>query len=252
LERVPRKARIPQNKPAEASTIATIPVITDSVGPVANFFTKAYTILNGRQFTIDRTLIDAGSVVNLAPLAVLEKIGATLYPAHDITIRTATAALTVIKYYSDLVITIAGVSTKIRVHAIPCEFDPSYGLLLSRRWLKQCKARGNYENDTYMICDSQGKYHQVFRENYEVADLEVEVPKVRLRRKTALPVSLDDDSIEDLEVSALSDEMEGGEDVLRSLIRQATRLMKEQAADLEESEFESEGDEEEAGNGVDF
>jgi hypothetical protein len=43
-----------------------------------NFFKKAVILVNNREYEVDKVLIDAGSVVNLASLSLLETIGAAL------------------------------------------------------------------------------------------------------------------------------------------------------------------------------
>ena len=102
--------------------------------PCLNFFTKAVIRAGNRKFEVEKALIDAGSVINLASQSILESMGATLYPVFDLTIRTATSALTTIRYFTELDVIVAGIQAKIRIYAIPREFNLSYGLLLSRRW----------------------------------------------------------------------------------------------------------------------
>ena len=66
-------------------------------------------------------------------------------------IRTATAHITRIDWQCLLDITIAGVTATATMHCIPEPPRPSYTLLLSQRWLVQCKAVGHYETDIYII-----------------------------------------------------------------------------------------------------
>ena len=70
--------------------------------PCTNFNTTATLTVNRKQFRIEKVMIDAGSVVNLASIEVLETLGVALFPVYNLTIRTATSALTEIKYFSDL------------------------------------------------------------------------------------------------------------------------------------------------------
>ena len=126
--------------------------------PCVNFFTMAILMVGGKQFEIDKVMIDPGSVVNLASIEVLERIGAPLSPVHDLTNRTATSALTRITYCSDVDTTVAGVKVRIRIYAMPRVFALSYGLLLSHRWLRKVRARGNNEKDTYIISDEGGLF----------------------------------------------------------------------------------------------
>ena len=65
--------------------------------PCTNFYTIATLTVNRRHFRIEKVMIDAGSVVNLASIDVLEKLGAGLFPVYNLTIRTATSALTEIQ-----------------------------------------------------------------------------------------------------------------------------------------------------------
>ena len=133
LEQQPRKPKkVQKGKAVEALAVNTRFQETADEEPCVNFYTVASVSCGGQDFKISRTLIDAGSVVNLASHAVLERMGAPLLPAYDLTIRTATSTLTTIKYYSDLDVSVAGVSAHIRVYAIPHEIMLSYGLLLSR------------------------------------------------------------------------------------------------------------------------
>jgi hypothetical protein len=101
-----------------------------------NFFTKAVILVTNREYEVDKVLIDAGSVVNLAPLSLLETIGAALYPVFDLSIRTATSALANFCYISEFSVSVAGVAEKIKVYTVPREFNLSYGLLLSCRWMR--------------------------------------------------------------------------------------------------------------------
>ena len=81
--------------------------------PSNNFYTPATLTVNRKQFKIEKVMIDAGSVVNLASIEVLETLGVGLYPVRNLTIPTATSALTKIQYYSDLEIEVAEVNTAI-------------------------------------------------------------------------------------------------------------------------------------------
>ena len=59
--------------------------------PCVNFFLSATLQVNGKRFEIGKVMIDPGSVVNLASIEVIEKIGSALFPVEDLTIRTATS-----------------------------------------------------------------------------------------------------------------------------------------------------------------
>ncbi|RPA93222.1 hypothetical protein L873DRAFT_1855193 [Choiromyces venosus 120613-1] len=69
---------------------------------VANFYTHAQVQLHGQIYEISHVLIDAGSVVNLAPISVLRSIGALLQTTKDLVIRTAASNLVPLEFYADL------------------------------------------------------------------------------------------------------------------------------------------------------
>ena len=133
LERQER--RVKGNGPAVQADTMDVNAMTttpDWKVPCINFFTTATLKVDRNQYKIDKVMIDPGSVVNLASIEVLEKIGASLFYVQDLTIRTATSALRKIRYYSNVDTIVAGVKTRIRIYAIPREFVLSYDLLLSR------------------------------------------------------------------------------------------------------------------------
>ena len=175
-------------------------------------------------------------------------MGAPLYPAFGLTIRTATSALTTIKYYTEVDVSVAGVTAKIHVYAIPREFNLSYGLLVSRRWMRQVKIRGNYEMDKYYIKDSKDKYHKVPRNTAAHVNA-VELPKIRLTDiDSGVESSLDDKTRQELELAEASSEP-GDDEILREVIGQATDVMRRQyladASDNSDDEYD-------VGNDSDF
>ena len=100
LERVAKKSKgkQPARATAEAAVVNAKFKKDVEEKPCLNFFTKAIIRASNREFEVEKALIDAGSVVNLASQAILEAMGVPLYPVFDLTIRTATSALTTIKY----------------------------------------------------------------------------------------------------------------------------------------------------------
>ena len=216
--------------------------------PCLNFFTKALIRAGNRKFEVDKALIDAGSVINLASQSILESMGATLYPVFDLTIRTATSALTTIRYFSELDVTVAGVQTRIRIYAIPREFNLSYGLLLSRRWMRQVQIRGNYELDKYYIKDpDSGKYREILRNKVTGVNA-VELPTVgRTAGEPDTESSVDEETREELE---LAEAYSGGDEILREVIGQATDVMRKQLQ--VEGVTDSEDSDEESGNAEGF
>ena len=192
--------------------------------PCTNFYTTATLTVNRKQFKIEKVMIDTGSVVNLASIEVLEKIGVALFPVYNLTIRTATSALTEIQYYSDVEIEVSGVRTLIRVYAIPREFSLAYGMLLSRRWLQKVRAQGNYERDTYVIADEQGRFREVQRYR-ERESHTTEIPTIGRKDSGSSDdnADLEEEVIEELGIAESSDGED--EDILRDVIGQATEEM---------------------------
>jgi hypothetical protein len=253
LERRERKSK--QKGTAEPVEVNSMAARPEWKVPCVNFFTTAILKVESRKFEIDKVMIDPGSVVNLASIEVLEKIGAPLLPVNDLTIRTATSALTRIRYYSDVDTVVAGVKVRIRIYAMPREFSLSYGLLLSRRWLRKVRARGNYERDTYVISDEKGHFREVKRYLDRTTNA-VEIPRIG-RRPDTEGSELDDGTREDLEIVEASGD--SGEDIIRDVIGEATRAMREQSGqgtEDDDSYDEAGGDSEDepwmAGNGSDF
>jgi len=125
-------------------------IVTDrNLGDVINFYTKGIVTREKGEFRVSRILVDAGSVVNLMPIHLLEYTGEKLRKAGGMVIRTSTTALAKIAYYADIRITIADVECDLRVYALPREYKPTYPLLLSRRWLQAVKAKGDYSTGQY-------------------------------------------------------------------------------------------------------
>ena len=205
--------------------------------PCLNFFTKAIIRASNREFEVEKALLDAGSVVNLASQALLEAMGMPLYPLFDLTNRTATSALTTIKYYTELDVTVSGVSAKIRVYAILRKFNLFFGLLLSHRWTRQVKMRGNYELDKYYIKDGKQRYREVWRNTTTQVNA-VELPRVRLApNEYGMAASMDDETRSELELAEMSSD-HGDEEILREVIGQATDVMRKQMRIDESSELD--------------
>jgi len=93
--------------------------VTDrNLGDLINLYTKGIVTTEKGEFCVSRILHDAGSVVNLMPIHLLEFIGAKLRKAGGMVIRTATNALAKIAYYVDIQIMIADVECDLRVYAV--------------------------------------------------------------------------------------------------------------------------------------
>ena len=206
-----RRDRKPRQKPTEIMEVNATAAKPEWRVSCINFFTTAILRVAGKQFDIDKVIIDPGSVVNLASIEVLERIGAPLAPVHDLTIRTATSAQTRIGYCSDLDTIVASVKVCIRIYAMPSEFALPYGLLLSRRWLQKVRARGNYEKDTYIISDASGLFRPVKR-YLERAVNAVEISPIG-RSQYSDSSELEEDTKADMEILEASGDSE--EDVIR-------------------------------------
>ena len=186
--------------------------------PCTNFFMTETLTVNRKQFKIKKVIIDAGSVVNLSSIEVLEKIGVALFPVYNLTIRTATSPVTEIEYYSDVEIEVSGVHTLIHVYAIPREFSLAYGILISRHWLQNVRGQGNYERDTYVIANERGRFCEMQRYS-ECESHATEIPTIGHKDSA----DLDEEVMEELGLAELSDGKD--EDILRDVIGQATEEM---------------------------
>ncbi|RPA92244.1 hypothetical protein L873DRAFT_1847811 [Choiromyces venosus 120613-1] len=181
---------------------------------VANFYTKARIRLNNHNYEINHILIDAGSVVNLAPITVLQAIRAIILPTKELVIRTAASNLVPLEFYADLEVEVASRVTPLRIFAMPESCEPTYGLPLSRRWLRVCQAVGDYRHDVYVIKDAEGRDHNVPR---EVVTIEKgRNPRV-LINPAVVTSEMDDELVEELE-------LENGksfEEVVRQIVSEA-------------------------------
>ncbi|KAG0132150.1 hypothetical protein HOY82DRAFT_606765 [Tuber indicum] len=190
---------------------------------VANFYTNARVRLNNRVMELSRVLIDAGSVVNLAPISILRSLGVPLHPTQDLVIRTAASNLVPLEYYTDLDVEVASVVMPIRIYAMPPSCQPTYGLLLSRGWLRMCQAIGDYANDSYQIKDQQGQSYQVLREIPPTGNESVPIPQVTINREVG-SIDLGTDLQDDLELDESLP--------LSEIIRRISREAKEELAVL--------------------
>jgi lipoprotein signal peptidase len=65
---------------------------------VVNFYTTAQVNIGSKTFNLNHVRIDVGSVINLAPMSVPERIRATLEQTKDLVIMTATSNLVTINW----------------------------------------------------------------------------------------------------------------------------------------------------------
>ena len=134
---------------------------------------------------------------------------------------------------------------KVRIHiyAMLREFALSYGLLLSRRWLRNVHTRGNYEKDTNIISDKEGLFRPV-KQYLERAVNAMEIPRIG-RSQYSDSSELEEDSKADMEIVEASGDSE--EDVIREDIGEATKAMKEQSGygtDEDDDSYDEESDSE--------
>jgi hypothetical protein len=141
----------------------------------------------------------------------------------------------------ELDVIVAGAQARIHVYAIPRELKLSYGLMLSQRWMRQVRMRGNDELDKYYIRDPEnGKYREVQRNTITNVNA-VELQKVRLTEgEPGTEKSMDDETRDELELAGAY-KKRGGDEILQELIGQATNVMRRQSqgdgiTDLEDSE----------------
>ena len=100
LERQAKRAKGKRVAQAEPMEIAGVNKATRDKGkdPCTNLYTTATLTVNRKQLKMAKVMIDAGSVVNLASIGVLETLGMGLFLVHNLRILTATSALTKIQY----------------------------------------------------------------------------------------------------------------------------------------------------------
>lgn len=181
---------------------------------IMNFYTSARVKMGDTTFEVSRVLLDAGSVVNLAPIPVFRALGAPLHRTKHLVIRTAASNLIPLEYYADLNIEVASVVEPMRVFAMPVTCEPTYGLLLSRRWLRYCHAIGDYTLDSYIIKDEFGMYHEVPRESQTGA--------TSLRPKVSINPNLKRVNLYGMIVDELElDEEKSFEDIVRQISQEA-------------------------------
>lgn len=218
-ERMKRLVPKDKGKQVEAALVAEEPQNEGNDSEVLNFYTTARATVGAKVFNLNHVLVDAGSVINLAPITVLKRIGAHLQQTKDLIIRTATSTLVTIDWFADLTAEVASVSTPIRVYAIPGDCRPTFAMLLSRRWLRACEAIGDYLAGTYVIKDSLGCRHMVPREDRGNRNLP---PKVHLNPSNA-NVDLEDEVIAELELDTFN---------ATSVRRLASRIAREVDSEL--------------------
>ncbi|KAI5803958.1 hypothetical protein DFH27DRAFT_524415 [Peziza echinospora] len=169
-----------------ADKLDGIKIIQEPTELVVNFYTEGDVYVtnwvNGirheRLFRLSRILIDGGSVVNLIPLEAAKKMGLMLQPSNDLRIRTATNEIKQIDFSCQVILKISGVTCSIRAYCIPQRVN--YNMLLGRRWLQQCKAKGDYLKHSYVIYDAKGEGHEVSNEKTKYSHNRPEMSEIIL------------------------------------------------------------------------
>ncbi|RPA90716.1 hypothetical protein L873DRAFT_1795324 [Choiromyces venosus 120613-1] len=197
-----RNGNLPQSKGKNKATArvgesalseAALAVKDRMIDEVTNFYTEAW---------INHILIDASSVINLAATSVLQDLVAPLSPTKDLVICTAVSNLVPLEYYTDLQIEVASIRTVIQVYAMPALCEPTYGLLLSRRWVRRYQAISDYARETYVIKDDDGGNYFIAQEMQVMKIGKIHRPKVTIN-PDADGVDLGKDLVEDLELDKL-------------------------------------------------
>jgi hypothetical protein len=210
-ERPPRKKKEkaaalvePVSRPQESGLGHAGPEIA---GRIVNFYTTARVTQSGGNHpvcTLKRVLIDGGSVLNMMPLALAEKMHLDLKPQTEVVMRTAASTFHEIKYYVNLDITVAGVTATIRCYCLPgFGVQSSYTLLLGRRWMKQVRALGDYAKDTYHIHDMAG-YRYTLEASAAPAAIQKEIPQLcinTINSADSAGYRLDKESFNELKLS---------------------------------------------------
>lgn len=219
-ERIPRasKGKEPEQTHSVDESLAVETVkrrARADAGPVLNFYTHGNIKVGGKgHYSIKRILVDAGSVVNLMPEAVANAMGLTRIESRGISVKTADGSIAPINSAVVIDLEIAGVTASVPCYLMPGPKKPSYAILLSRRWLRQCQARGDYRTDTYIIKDRAGKEYVVpaSKGNDE------RTPQVVLQPE-AIAADVDDE---------VREELEGGEELMMEIVAQIVQQTEQQ------------------------
>jgi hypothetical protein len=200
-------------------------------------------------YSIAKILVDSGSVLNLMPEYFARHLGFHLSPTKSLMMRTAAAEVSVIQWYVDVDIEIAGVISTSRVYCVPAPARPSYTLLLGRKWMKQVRAIGNYETGTYIIRDSLGKEYTVTAQAAP-ASVRAEVPVLSMCQE----ISDDDDDLDEETRLELALGPEGYADALLRQVEEEAELEMQTQIGAEEDGYADEdgyaGDSEESDDEV--
>ena len=90
-----------------------------------------------RIFHLPDIVVDVCSDVNLIPEKVASKLGLVNNHTNDFDFRTPTGERVSIRYYTNFLLTIAGVTMKVKAYIIPKVVMTTFPLLLGLNWLKE-------------------------------------------------------------------------------------------------------------------
>lgn len=227
-ERAPRKKAEKPSNP-ENNQVETIRrAFSETRSNIANFYTFGKIKRPQGHYEVKKILIDGGSVVNLIPEYIVNQTGLEKKRGPGLWIKIANGGTTAMDSYVDMELEIAGVVAPIRCYVMPGPNIPSYGILLSRSWLFQCQAKGDYKKDTYVIKDIEGREFSVPSIGTEINNIS---PKISRNSES---VSIDENDIEEEEW------------LLERLVSQIEKETAEEER-VYDAESESETDKEESG-----
>ena len=240
-----RKRRVVKGVPAGSAEVEVHSVqpyldkpIPEPTGEVHNFYTDGAVILRKsgtlKVKNIFKIMLDGGAVVNLIPHGVAARLDLHLMRNDDLKIRTATGEVVLISYYVTFDVRIAGVMAMVWAYVVPAV--TSYMLLLGRQWLRQVRAKGDYEKEMYFIKDAAGHEREVPRSafDHQITSVKADMFRVEVNEeKVILDLELTQEEIEDFEDYY----MRQGNAYLREVIQQSS------ATQLTTDEYTSGSDE---------
>jgi hypothetical protein len=99
---------------------------------------------------VDNTLVDAGALLDLIHKRVIRRIGCETIPVHNFGMRMADDSVSSLTEAAWVRINVEGVVTRMKCYVVSAD-SVSYDLLLSKRWLKQMKAKEDHSTNTLYI-----------------------------------------------------------------------------------------------------
>jgi hypothetical protein len=99
---------------------------------------------------VDNTLVDAGALLDLIHQRVVRRIGCDTIPVHNFGMRMADDSISSLTEAVWVRINVEGVVTRLKCYVVSAD-SVSYDLLLSKRWLKQMKAKEDHSTNTLYI-----------------------------------------------------------------------------------------------------